>query len=297
MKFTPSCITRWLLLICTVCIASCLSNKHPGQKITHITYPEPVPDSIAKIFLPGIVSKDGLDFNAAFSPDGKAFYFSRSHNGKYVIYESRYTDNQWQPATICNLFDTAYSNADPFVAADDALYFISNRPNNKSDSIKDYDIYKMVKQGDGYSVPEYVEGVNSDSTEYYVSVARSGNIYFSSNRDGNLDLYMSKKLTTGYEKPESLGSLINSAFDEHDPLIAPDESFLVYTSTRPDGYGEADLYISHKKQGKWSNPQNMGIGINTKAYEYCPYLTPDGRYFFYSSEYEVKWVSSSVLNQ
>ena len=106
---------------------------------------------------------------------------------------------------------------------------------------------------------------------------------------------MSKKLAEGYDEPENLGSVINSVFDEHDPLIAPDESFLVYTSTRSDGFGEADLYISHKENDHWGNPKNMGIGINTKAYEYCPYLTPDGKYFFYSSEYEVKWVSSSVL--
>jgi hypothetical protein len=41
----------------------------------------------------------------------------------------------------------------------------------------------------------------------------------------------------------------------------------------------------------------MGISINTKAYEYCPYLSPDGKYFFFSSEYEVKWIGSDVLNR
>ena len=291
MKFNTSFTHVWLLII----FAACITNCSTIDSSANIAYPEPMPDSTAKVFLPGIVSKEGLDFNAAFSSDGKTFYFSRSRNGKYVIFESRYNGTLWQEPTISNLFDTLYSNTDPFVAADGALYFISKRPKDKNDTIADYDIYRLVKQGENYAAPEYLTGVNSDSTEYYVSVARSGNIYFASYRNGNLDLYMSKKVTNGYEEPVNLGQVINSVFDEHDPLIAPDESFLVYTSTRADGFGEADLYISFNTNGRWGNPRNMGIGINTKAYEYCPYLTPDGKYFFYSSENEVKWISSDVL--
>jgi hypothetical protein len=130
-----------------------------------------------------------------------------------------------------------------------------------------------------------------------VSVARLGNIYFASYRDGNLDIFMSKKVASSYEEPVNLGVLVNTVFDEHDPMIAPDESFLVYTSTRPEGFGEADLYLTHKTNGQWNTPTNMGTAINTKAYEYCPYLTPDGKYFFYSSEFEVKWISSDVFRK
>ena len=154
MKFNTSFTTIWLLIILIACIASCQSYRSSGNERANISYPAPAPDSVAKIFLPGIVSKEGLDFNAAFSADGKTFYFSRSRNGKYIIYESRYADNQWQEATISNLFDTLYSNTDPFVAADNALYFISNRPKDKSDTTKDYDIYRISKQADGYAAPE-----------------------------------------------------------------------------------------------------------------------------------------------
>lgn len=137
--------------------------------------------------------------------------------------------------------------------------------------------------------------MNSDSTEYYVSVAASGNIYFASYREGQLDLFVSKKKNGGYETPVNLGPVVNSPGNEHDPLIAPDESFLIFNSDRPGGFGEADLYISRSKDGKWQTPVNMGRGINTGTYEYCPYLTPDGKYLFYSSESEVKWISSSIL--
>lgn len=272
---------------------SCKNDNTPAG----IAYPQPAPDTIPQVFLPGLVSNDTLDFNSTFSADGKTFYFSRSHNRKYVIFATTYKDNKWQEPVISPLFDTLYSNTDPFIAPDSALYFISNRPKDKSDTSADYDIYRLAKQTDGYDVAEYLTGVNSDSTEYYVSVSRAGNVYFSSYRDGNLDLYMSRKTPNGYEKSVNLGPIINSTYDEHDPLIAPDESFLVFPSDRPGGLGEADLYISHKVNGQWQRPAAMGYGINTKRYEYCPYLTPDGKYFFFSSEFQVKWIGSEVLKR
>ena len=63
------------------------------------------------------------------------------------------------------------------------------------------------------------------------------------------------------------------------------------------GLGEADLYISHHRNGQWQQPVALAHGINTKRYEYCPYLTPDGKFLFFSSEYQVKWISADVLKR
>jgi len=279
----------FLLASACCCILSCFNNGPISA-----FYPVPGPDTIAQVFLPGIVSIDTLDFNAAFSPDGKTFYFSRSHNRKYLILESKYNGEAWTSPVPSPLFDTSYSNADPFFSQEGDLYFISNRPKDPTDTTDDYDIYRLPKNGQS---PERLDKINSDSTEYYVSLSNNGNIYFASYRDGNLDLYMSRKTAGQYEKPVNLGPTINSPADEHDPLIAPDESWLVFTSGRPGGLGEADLYIAFKKDGQWQLPRNMGERINTKTYEYCPNLSPDGKYFFFSSESDVKWISSKILKK
>lgn len=80
-------------------------------------------------------------------------------------------------------------------------------------------------------------------------------------------------------------------------MISADERFLIFTSVdRADSYGSADLYFSLRLQdGTWSTPRNMGDRFNTDTYEYCPYLTPDQKYLFYSSAGDVKWISSSLL--
>ena len=78
--------------------------------------------------------------------------------------------------------------------------------------------------------------------------------------------------------------------------MAPDESYLIYCSTRDGGYGRGDLYISFKNaQGEWTDAVNMGAAINTKHYEYCPFVTKDGKYLFYTSNQDIYWISTAVI--
>jgi Tol biopolymer transport system component len=297
LLFQKKNLTVFVILLCVFAsTTNCADTKQQSKNIS-IAYPVPRPDTTMQVFLPGIVSKEGLDFNSAFSSDGKTFYFARSARRKYIILETTFDGKQWTEPIPSKLFDTLYSNADPFITKDGSIYFISNRPKNNTDTTDDYDIYRMTRQGRTWLAPQNLEQVNSDSTEYYVSVSDNGNIYFASYRGENLDLYMSKKNDAGYEVPVNLGPIINSPSDEHDPLIAPDESYIIFTSGRPGGFGEADLYMAYQKDGKWQQPKNMGEKINTKTYEYCPYLSPDGKYFFYSSESDVKWIGMEVVRE
>ncbi|MBO9153975.1 PD40 domain-containing protein [Chitinophaga sp. GCM10012297] len=264
------------------------------------TYPSPRPDTAALRFLPGIVSKDSLDFNAAFSPDGQTFYFCRSANGKWGIWQTENRNGRWSEPVPAPFSEPAYSQADPFFAQDGTLYFISNRPKTSEDVTGDYDIWRVRQLENGrWSAPQNVMGVNSDSTEYYVSLAANGNIYFASNRSGDFEIYYSRLENGRYGEPENLGPAINAPGMEHDPCISPDEKMLLFTAVnRPDTIGSADIYISLKNDvGQWNKAVNAGPKVNTTSYEYCSYLTPDGKYFFFSSEYDVKWIAAEQLGR
>jgi len=51
-----------------------------------------------------------------------------------------------------------------------------------------------------------------------------------------------------------------------------------------DSYGEEDLYVSLKDSfGKWTEPKNLGTTINTKGFEISPFLSPDKKRLFFSS--------------
>ena len=106
-----------------------------------ISYPENKPDSIALPYLPGIVCSDSLDFNAAFTPDGKSFFFARSLAGKYEILVSQFDGKNWKTAISAPFSEKDYSEADPFITPDGNLYFISDRPKNALDTLRDFDIW------------------------------------------------------------------------------------------------------------------------------------------------------------
>jgi Tol biopolymer transport system component len=86
-----------------------------------------------------------------------------------------------------------------------------------------------------------------------------------------------------------------------DPCIAPDESYLVFTSARKVDADNVDLYVSFNTNGIWSEPVNMRNLINTKANEYSPFLSPDCKYLFFVKHYgingDIFWINASIINK
>lgn len=49
--------------------------------------------------------------------------------------------------------------------------------------------------------------------------------------------------------------------------------------------------------GSWSSPINLGETVNTDQYDYCPVVSPDGSYFFYSSAGQVYWMDAGFIEE
>src|SRR4051812_15621128 len=113
-----------LTLIISGILSSCGTKNVSSETSFEISYPQPFPDTTAIIFLPNVVSKDGLDFNSVFSPDGKSFYFTRSKNRQWDIYVTTHDGKNWSEPVLTPFSDTTYSEADPAFSADGKLYFI-----------------------------------------------------------------------------------------------------------------------------------------------------------------------------
>jgi hypothetical protein len=129
--------------------------------------------------------------------------------------------------------------------------------------------------------------VNSEEFEIHPSIASSGALHFCSGRSGGMgggDIYRSRYVDGRYAEPENLGDMINSEYGEGDIYIAPDESYIIYSSGRPGGLGRNDLYVSYRRpDGTWSQAINMGPKSNSPYMEYCPCVSPDGKYLFFTS--------------
>jgi hypothetical protein len=93
---------------------------------------------------------------------------------------------------------------------------------------------------------------------------------------------MSEWIDGRFTESRNLGDAINTSQGEADPAIAPDESFMIFCRREKDSGW--DLFISFKREdGTWSPAQNMGDRINSCASEFCPTLTPNGKYLFFTS--------------
>jgi Tol biopolymer transport system component len=196
-----------------------------------------------------------------------------------------------------------YAEADPAFGPDGRLYFISNRPRDQSDTFPDYDIWYVKPLPDAHwSEPENMSSLNSDSSEFYISFAENGNLYFASSRKGGFgeeDIYVSRLVKGKYTTPENLGPAVNTQKSEYDPGISPKENMIVFASSnRGESFGGADLYCSTTGAGKkWLPAIHLGNTFNTKTREFCPYFSPDSKYFFFSSEGDVKWISLKSLQK
>src|SRR5688572_689747 len=218
------------------------------------------------LFEPGHLSKHG-EFGLTISPDGLHAAWVQSNGGRdtLIIMESRKVGGHWQApaaAAFSGKMEAGWKDIDPMFSPDgDQLIFQSTRPIPGKPDRKGFDIWAVKRSGDGWLEPFHLGNqLNSDSSESFASVAKSGTIYFmTANEDGigKSDIYYSKYVDGVYQSPVNIGAPINTSFRESNPFIDPDEKYLVFFSDDSTGFGEVDLYVSFRKDGHWTIPQNL----------------------------------------
>ncbi len=86
-------------------------------------------------------------------------------------------------------------------------------------------------------------------------------------------------------KFENLGSTVNSAYPDYNPFIPEDESFIVFTTKRPDclglqldydGYKTPDIFLARTSKGEFREARNVGSSVNTEWYEEVVGVSADG---------------------
>jgi len=262
------------------------------------------PEQTPKVFAPNFISTEENEFGSVFNKAGTEFYFGVDVGERNEIRFSEMIDGQWsQPKTIIS--HEIYGYNDPFLSNDEnRMYFISNQTLDATGKPKDIDIWYAERTEDGWSAPIHAgDHINTQGNEYYISFTEAGTLYFSS--DGHArndstrtdhDIYYSTFVNNAFQQPILLGETVNTKGYEADVFVAPDESYLIFCSVRENGMGRGDLYISFKNaQGAWTEAINMGDEINTQHYEYCPFVTKDGKYLFYTSNQDIYWVSTDIL--
>ena len=203
--------------------------------------------------------------------------------------------NHWLDPELLPFCD-AFTYLEPFLSSDgNRLFFASDRPlDDSSLEKKDFDIWYVDRphKEAQWSEPKNMgKPVNSDLDEFYPTLSDNNNLYFTMDAPEGLgkdDIYFSKWEDGHYLEPVLLNENINSNGYEFNAFISKKEDFLIFTKyNEKDGHGSGDLYISKKDQnGKWQKATNMGLPINSKYMEYCPFYDEDNQLLYFTSRRE-----------
>lgn len=142
-----------------------------------------------------------------------------------------------------------------------------------------------------WTTPQKVPGINDpERWDSQPTLASDGKtLYFASDRKGGyggVDLYSTVKnpLTGVWSKPENLGPVINTRYDEKSPFIHSDFQTLYFSSDGHPGVGGFDIFFSRKgEDGKWSEPKNIGVPINTVKDDLGFFVSTDGHLGYFCS--------------
>ncbi|MCU0393685.1 MAG: hypothetical protein MUE81_21435 [Thermoflexibacter sp.] len=248
------------------------------------------PKESPTLFAPYELSTNFNERDFAISPDGKEIYYSFiTSERSAAIMVRKYENNKWQLAKTASFSDNSYNIEPAFSPDGKKLFFASNR-SLAGGGTKDFDIWFVERKADGtWGEPQNLgEPVNTPADEYYPSLTKDGTIYYTAKYNagiGGEDIWQSKWVNGQYTKPEVLPQSVNSAKDEFNAFIDPNGKYILFSSFgRADDMGRGDLYVSLKDaNGEWTRAKHLQW-LNSDRLDYCPYVSPDGKYLFFTSE-------------
>lgn len=237
----------------------------------------------------------------------------KKKNKELVSYYKALQNRHKDSIEVYNLdINTKNSDFGPYVFKD--LLFFSSAMNEKGkiylwNNEPYLDLYKAtieekddeVKVKNTSTIPS--ETINSNFHEANIAITKDGNtIYFTRNnlnrrekldydRTGTSHLKIFKatksKINGLFNKIEEL-PFNDDVFSNGHPALSPDEKTLYFTSNRPGGYGQTDLYkVAIINGGKsYGKPENLGPKVNTKDREMFPFVAEDNTLYFSSDGYE-----------
>jgi Tol biopolymer transport system component len=294
---------KLLLLI----ILSLIVKSSFGQQFTELkgdylgqTPPGDTPVVFARDIISDKYQQHGVP---SFSPDGNMVFWQTnwrpaSDTGKWLTYSMtmRRIGNRWtapEPSPYSSMPFFSPDGQRIFYNNENGLGFVEKQSNGWSDhrSVGLVSLFPELKQA------------------FFPSITRNGTIYFMGYAEGlwnNFGIYRAELINGEYAKPELLPTSINTPGGMRNwaPFISPDESYLIFCSTRglPKS-DQGDLFVSFRQpDGSWTDPVTMGALINTGQMERFSTLSPDGKYLFFTRDTQgydedVYWVSSRIIER
>jgi outer membrane protein OmpA-like peptidoglycan-associated protein len=246
------------------------------------------------------INSSADDYSGFFSVDGKTLYFGSRRelpkSSSYYtdkkfdenIFVSHQNNGSWETAASAGKdITTKYCETPLYInSSNDRLYIYSGYANGG-------DIMLSLNKKGQWKTPEPIPfGINTGGAQTSFSFTPSGNeIYYvtddGKDNFGGKDIYFIKKMNERkWSKPQNVGPLINSAYDEESIRFSGKGDTLWFSSKGHNSIGGFDIFYSVKnKAGEWDSVKNYGYPVNTPWDDifYCPSPVDDSAFYFASN--------------
>ena len=195
--------------------------------------------------------------------------------------EAMHNPVPFDPIKLPSPINTRYSEFLPTLTAEQVMVFSRNTNNQE-------DLYYSIKVNNIWGEPVPLSNINTPENEAAHSISADGEwlVFTVCNRKeslGSCDLFISKRKGDVWSSPKNIGEPINSTGWEAQPSLSANGNEIIFASNRIGGHGDYDLWSSRKVNGKWTTPINLGNQINGPGKDETPYLHPDGKTLYFSS--------------
>lgn len=207
----------------------------------------------------------------------------QSLDGQYdediYMTEKRADGGRTVPERLGNRINTRQNDANCGLSADGTKIYI----------YRDGDIYKSEKGGNRWTrIAKLGNYVNTSHREIHLFVNKDGNtIFFSSDMPGGYggaDIYRIKKQGNNkWTKPENLGPVINTPYDDDSPFLHENGTFY-FSSNGHNSIGGFDIFSADMNGQSFSNVQNLGFPVNSVEDDIHYFLSNDTERAYFASK-------------
>jgi WD40 repeat protein len=208
-----------------------------------------------------------------FTADGQTMYFNCQNTDICVSHlVGTWETGKWtSPERLGAPISTGYFEVEPLInATGDKLYFQSNRPAGR---LKGNPWLSPFVAKSFFVVNHLVE------TKLGASLLDGFGVG---------DEWVSYKVNGIWSEPKNLSEVsgeppVNTVFNDHCLSFSADGNEAFWTSNRPGGFGGNDIWTSHRVDGQWTVPENLGPKVNGAGDEHHSIPTPDGKSLYVTS--------------
>ena len=230
------------------------------------------------------LNDDVLIYTSQRNESSRGFDFYENED----LFFSTRKNGFWEVSKELTNINSQYNEGSACLSRDKQTLYFSRCESPSSIGNCDIFMAKMLEDSTWGDIQNLGFNVNSISWDSHPSLSHTEDtLYYASDRIGGFglsDIYFTYKLEKGgWAKAQNLGPVVNTRKNDVSPFFHPKEEVLYFSSNgQLFSFGEFDIYKAHYKEGKWSEPVNIGPLVNGAGNEFYFTIDSESRDLYYS---------------